>query len=366
MFFLSVVHPVRLIRDLAAAALLASIAGPLWAAEPAPLPLSLHEAQRLAAERSAQLPAQDAALRAAREMAVSAGQLPDPVLKLGIDNLPVTGADALSLTRDFMTMRRIGFAQEFPREEKRRLKAERYERDAQRAQAQRQLALAGIHRDTALAWLERSYAQAMRALLRRQLEETRLQAQDADIAFRAGRGTQANVFAARAAVIELEDRLSQLERQSRSAGLQLARWIGADADRPLAGQAVWQDSALELPLSTGQLSQHPRLAVLAAQVDAAETEARLAQANTRADWTAEAAYQQRGPAFSSMVSIGVSIPLQWDQKNRQNREIAAKLALLEEARANHEDTLRAYEAEVRGLVNDWQTGKERLARYTTT
>lgn len=365
MFFPSVVHRVRLIRSIATAALLVHIAMPLWAAESASLPLSLHEAQRLAAARSPQLDAQDAVARAAREMAVSAGQLPDPVLKLGIDNLPVTKSDALSLTRDFMTQRRIGFAQELPREEKRKLKSERFEHDAQRAQAQRQLALAGIQRDTALAWLERYYAQAIHALLQQQLKETRLQADDADIAFRTGRGAQANVFAARAALIELQDRLSQIERQTRSADLQLVRWIGADANRPLAGQPAWQSSTLDLPLSSGQLRQYPRLAVLAAQVDATETEARLAQANTSADWTVEAAYQQRGPAFSNMVSIGVSIPLQWDQKNRQNREIAAKLALVEEARANYEDTLRAYEAEVRSLINDWQTGKEQVARYTT-
>ena len=40
-------------------------------------------------------------------MAIAAGQLPDPVLKFGVDNLPLSGPDRLSLSRDFMTMRRI-------------------------------------------------------------------------------------------------------------------------------------------------------------------------------------------------------------------------------------------------------------------
>src|SRR5678816_126066 len=74
--------------------------------------LSMPDAQRRALERSRQLVAQDSAVLASREMAVAAGQLPDPVLKLGIDNLPVTGEDRYSLTRDFMTMRRIGVMQE--------------------------------------------------------------------------------------------------------------------------------------------------------------------------------------------------------------------------------------------------------------
>src|SRR3979409_1100457 len=64
--------------------------------------LTLPEAQRLATERSRHLAAQDSAVFASREMAVAAGQLPDPTLKAGIESLPVNGPDAGSLTRDFM------------------------------------------------------------------------------------------------------------------------------------------------------------------------------------------------------------------------------------------------------------------------
>lgn len=67
---------------------------------------SLPDAQRLAVAHSRQLPAQDSAAVAARGMAAAAGQLPDPTLKFGIDNLPVTSSDRFSLKDDFMTMRR--------------------------------------------------------------------------------------------------------------------------------------------------------------------------------------------------------------------------------------------------------------------
>src|SRR5258706_9358549 len=66
-----------------ALALCASIVGPHAQAQPS---LSLDEALRLAQERSRQLPAQDAATAAAREMAVAAGQWPDPTLTAGINN----------------------------------------------------------------------------------------------------------------------------------------------------------------------------------------------------------------------------------------------------------------------------------------
>ena len=76
----------------------------------------------------------------------------------------------------------------------------------------------------------------------------------------------------------------------------------------------------------------------------------------------EASYSQRGSAYSNMVSVGVSIPLQLDRANRQDRDVAAKQALLTAAHAKYQDALTAHEAEVRVLQNDWASGKERVAQ----
>jgi outer membrane protein TolC len=347
-------------RVAAVAALSLAFGLPSWATGPA---LTLVEALETAVSRSQQIAAQDAVITSAREQAVSAAQLPDPVLKLGVDNLPVNGEDRFSLTNDFMTMRRIGVMQEIPRAQKRQLRAERFERDAQRAQAERQVALATVQRSTATAWLDLYYTQAMQALLQRQLEETRLQVQAAETAFASGRGSQADAFAARAALILLEDRLSQTERQARSASIALTRWVGAAAERAPFGPPLWQSTPLESAQAVEHLARHPDIRVLAAQIESAKTNARLAQANTQADWTVEASYSQRGAAYSDMLSFGVSIPLQVDRKNRQDRDVAAKLALVREAQAQFDDMLRGQDAEVRSLVNDWRNGKERVARF---
>ena len=331
-----------------------------WAADP----LTLADAQRIAVDRSQQLLAQDALGAAVREQAWAAGQLPDPVLRAGIDNLPANGPDRFSLTRDFMTMRRIGIAQEFPRAAKRQLRSERFERDAQRVLAQRQLTQANVERDTALAWIDRYYTQAMRELVQQQLQESRLQVQAADSSFSTGRGSQAEVFAARSAVIQLEDRLSQTDRQARNAVLMLARWVGApETARPPSGAPPWQSTPMQDGDFSEHLKQHPDLLVISAEIAAAQTEAKLAEANRQSDWSVEASYAQRGPAYSNMLSIGISIPLQWDQKNRQNRELSAKMAMVNEVKARYEDLFRNHEAEVRSWLNDWQTGKERVARY---
>lgn len=332
---------------------------PSWAADP----LSLADAQRIAVSRSQQLSALDALAVAAGEQAVSAGQLPDPVLKLGIDNLPINGPDQYLPVIDFVT-RRIGVMQDLPSASKRALRRERFERAAKRVLAQRQLSAVNVQRDTALAWLDRYYTQATRELLAQQIDEAQWQVQAADVAFRSGRGSQADVFAARAAVLGLQDRLSEMDRQFRSAGLLLARWVGADvAERTPFGMPPWQSTPVPGDISSAYLQQHPDLQVIHSEREAADAEVRLAQANKVSDWSVEASFSQRGPAYSDMLYFGVSIPLQWDRKNRQDREVAAAVAMVDESTARYEDALRSREAEVRSMLNDWQSGKERVERY---
>ena len=174
--------------------------------------LTFDQALLLAQSRSRALVAQDATASAARDMAVVAGQRPDPTLQLGINNLPVNGADQFSLTRDFMTMRSIGVTQEFTREDKLKARAGRFEREAEVAEAGRSLALANLQRDTAVAWLDRLYQERVRDMLVSQRDEARLQIDAADAAYRGGRGAQADVFAARSAVAQIDDRIEQAER----------------------------------------------------------------------------------------------------------------------------------------------------------
>ncbi|MEO8753347.1 MAG: TolC family protein [Casimicrobiaceae bacterium] len=327
------------------------------------LPLTLAEAQRLALARSQLLPAQDAAASAAREMAVAAGQLPDPVLKLGIDNLPVNGPDAWSLTQDFMTMGRVGLMQEWPSADKRAARSARFEREADKAGSEKAAAQAALARDAALAWLDRYYAEALVALLDEQAVEAQLEIDAAEAAYRAGRGSQADIFIARGGKAGLAERASEARRRVATAITMLARWIGARADSPLAGNPDIASLTFSRNGLDAQLGHHPQIAVLAQAEALAAAEVRLAQANRNPDWSFEIAYQQRGPAYSNMMSVGISVPLPWDRANRQDREVTAKLALADQARALREDALRMHAAEVAAMLEEWDNGRERLALY---
>ena len=64
------------------------------------------------------------------------------------------------------------------------------EREAEVAEAGRELALANLQCDTAIAWLDRHYQERMREVLVTQRDEVRLQIDAADAAYRGGRGSQ--------------------------------------------------------------------------------------------------------------------------------------------------------------------------------
>jgi hypothetical protein len=128
-------------------------------------PLSLEEALALAAARSQQLVAEDAAAAAAQEQAIAAGTRPDPVLTMGVDNLPIEGPHELNLTRDFMTMRSIGVERELVGAAKRGAQTALHTREAEAADAARSLALARLQQQTAVAWFDRLFSDRATQLL---------------------------------------------------------------------------------------------------------------------------------------------------------------------------------------------------------
>jgi outer membrane protein TolC len=85
-----------------------------------------------------------------------------------------------------MTMRRIGISQELTRADKLRWRSARLEREADKAQAQKDVALAAIQRDTAISWLNVYYIRKMSVVLTEQVVFSRQEIDAATAAYRRG------------------------------------------------------------------------------------------------------------------------------------------------------------------------------------
>jgi outer membrane protein TolC len=349
----------RIVRASALGALLA--AAPLALAQT--VPLALDEAIRLAEARSAKVAAQTASVNAAGEMAARAGELPDPKLVLGIENLPVSGAEAWRTDQDSMTMRRIGVEQGFPNPGKRRALGARAQAESNVESANLAASRLQVRRDVTVAWFDLRYAEAEHAALAQLERETELEAQTAAAAVAGGRLGPADAIAARAAVEQVRDRLATHERAIERALIALAQLVGEAAARPLGAAP---DTSV-LPVSRRELlvrlNEHPVVRSAERQAALAQADIAVADSTKTPDWSLIVSYGQRSPNFSNLVSVLVAIDLPIAAGRRQDRDVAARQALAERARNSAEEARRAAEAEARGLVADWETALSRVTRY---
>jgi outer membrane protein, heavy metal efflux system len=358
-------HGSRGLRPLAVVVLSLGIVC-LATAQPSPPLLTLEAALEAAQARSATLKAQDATTRAAREMAVSAGRLLDPVLRLSVDNLPIEGPMRYSLTDDFMTMRSISLMQTFTGSEKRQARSVRYEREADAASSVRSMQTARLRAQTARAWFDRYFQEQMLDLLQLQREEASRVSIAVESAYRGGRNSQADVLAAHAAVARIDDRLHEVRAEFSNAKALLHRWVGEAASKPLGIPPRIDSTRLAKHQLSHEIDQHPDIAVMNARERVALAEADVAKQEKNADWSWSLMYSKRGSQFGDMVSLGVSIPLQWDQARKQNRELSARLERVEQVRLEREETRRGHLFEVQRLLANWRSNLTRLADYDKT
>ncbi len=326
-------------------------------------PLSLEDAIRVGEQQSPRLAAQRSALNAVSQQVGRAAELPDPRLRVGIENMPVTGSDRFRYDRDFMTMRTVGVTQDFPNEAKRSARNARAERARDLEQTGLAAQRAMVHREVAQAWFDAFFAERVGAALETLVRQFADQSDAAAPGIARGRLTAAEGFMLRGAAEQARDRTIDQERVVRRARIALAAWLGDEAKRPL-GTAP---DTSRLPHSRDalltQLHEHPMLRILDERENLARADVELARTTKKSDWTLEVGYAQRAPAFSNMVSVMVGMDLPWQTERRQDRDIASKIAEADQARAQREDARRMHDAEVRGWLADYDAAGERLDRY---
>ena len=326
-------------------------------------PLTLDEALRIGEAQSPRLAAQRHALSSATEQTARATELPDPKLRLGVENLPVTGADRFRYDRDFMTMRQIGFMQDFTHPAKREARGARAQRmrDVERTLLVSQQAT--LRRDVASAWLEVHFSERARSAQEALVARVQAQAETSAAGVARGRQSAAESFMLRGAVEQARDRVLDIERMVERGRAMLFALLGEEANRPLASAPDFERLAHPREALLQRLHDHPQLRVLDMREDLARAEVELARASRKSDWSLEVGYGVRRPAFDNMLTVMVAIDLPWQAEKRQDRDIASRLAELEQARSLRAEARRMHEAELRGWLADYDAGTRRIERY---
>ncbi len=365
MFFHSGLTPAKPLfrRCLLACATILLLPG---AASVAATPLTLAEAERLALQSEPGQRALRERADALREQATAARQLPDPVLRVGLNNYPVESG---GFSTEGMTNAGIGLRQSFPRGATLSLREERFTALSRGMQDHADARGRDVATAVRTAWLEAWYWQRSRSLV---TESRPLFADLAEITtslYAVGSKSQQDVLRAELELSRIDDRLIEIDRQHTVAIAALREWIGDDAERPLANDmsvppAVPDESDLLLGLDG-----HPALRAAAARVTASEREVDLAEERGKPSWTLDVGYSYRegslasGQPRSDFVSVGVTVDLPFFRRTAVDSSLSAALHTRSAAAAEREQLHRQLVRQLESELARWRDLERRLVLY---
>lgn len=322
--------------------------------------LTLEQALQQAVQAYPALAAQQARVDAARLNQIPADQLPDPKLGVGIDNFPISGPTANSLTADFMTMQRISVMQEVPNADKRRARRATAEARVAQAGAEQQAMRREIRRDTALAWIARLKAEKKLAWFDQLEQENRRLAEVVRARIASGTARVDEAVMPKQEALKLADQRDELEAQRQQAVAGLQRWLGRAGNTPL--DMSWPSWPIARSALLAHVQHHPELRVFEPRAQVLAGEQREAQAAKHPDWGVEFAYQRRGQQFGDMVSLGFTFDLPIFSARRQDPLIAAKQAERVGLEAEREDLLRRHTEELERDLAEYERLDRALIR----
>lgn len=326
-----------------------------------PTGLSLQEAVALAHGDQPRLLAYEREAKASEEAAIAARSLPDFKVTAGIQNFPIRGEDAFSPTSAMMTMYTIGVMREQVRRSKREAEAVRILAEALVSRRQASSEERRIRREVMIAWIDAVEARAKQQLLDRLIADLRAGRKVIEAGVPTGSSTPALALQADAEIGLEQAQLADARRAETRARADLARWIGSAADRPLPELLP----RIELPTGLGNsppaLAAHPQIQAAVAEQEVATRQIEVARQERKPDLSWSVSLGIR-PEHGEMVSASVSLPLQTNRRNRQDRLIGAAQERAAAARLRLEDTKRELERGYRAAVANYEGADREVAR----
>lgn len=351
-------------RSLAIIVLSVAATIPAFAQETLPLTLAEVEDLALAAEPG-QL-AMRAHAAALGERAVVAGDLPDPTLRIGVNNYPIQSG---GFTTEGMTSAGLIYRQTFPAGKTRSLGTTQFESLASEANRNADARGRNVLMVARGAWLESYFWGQSHELI---VEARPFFADLATITrslYAVGRKNQQDVLRAELELSRIDDRLIEIERQQARARAALGEWIGIAASRPIATTLpAWDDVPPFNDLRTN-LATHPTLMAADAQIAAKDAGVDLADQRSKPQWALDVAYSYRdgslpsGDPRSDFVTVGVTVGLPFFSKKSVDSTLSAALQERSAAQSTKIQVERELQSRLEAEFARWQDLSRRISLY---
>ena len=307
---------------------------------------TLAEALSAAENYSAELSANDHQVNALKNMADSAMQLPDPKLKFGIENVPLGGNNAGRLTREGMTMQRVGVMQDYVSSTKRERKADSITAEARQTAANADVIRARLQRETAQAWL--ALAQKSLRSVQTLISETSRQIDVQKAGVSSASASPSSVLDVQLALNAMKNEQDNARRDVQIAQARLLQLTGKEI-RDISGPLprIERLPADEADLMAG-IKLHPEV-----------IQAKSGQSEVAAipDVGVEVYYARRGDDYDDMVGVMFTVDMPIFQGKRQDKDHAADVSRTYEANDRLTLLMREHQAQQYQLISQYNAAK---------
>ncbi|GAA0852126.1 TolC family protein [Aliiglaciecola litoralis] len=348
--------------------------------------LSIDKAITLAIQNDPWLAGNKYRETAIRENSVAANTYPEPVVSVGVANLPV---DGFVFNQEPMTQLKFGVSQMLPKGDSLAIRSQQLQQTAQQFPFQREDRIAQLRMTVSSLWFDVYRAQQSIQLIE---QDRQLFAQLGEIAqvnysSALGNVRQQDIVRAQLELSRLDDRLTGLRAQERQASALLMEWIVQPEQQWQLSQSlqVKLDENLNqitpIPEQTlnaiaindqrllGRLLQaHPSIMSIEQRISASDSSIELAKQDYQPQWGLNASYAYRaddssGASRADFFSIGVTVQVPLFTSNKQDRQVSAAVNEKEAMKTDKLLMLRSMMYKLQSAYAEYQGLKERQQLY---
>ena len=322
---------------------------------------------------------------AARARIGPATARPDPMLMAGIQNLPISRP---GFSSDEMTMKMIGASQTNPYPGKLARRRSVADRDVDVSRVGVELARRQVVRDVKDAYYELAFLDQALAIIAKNEDVLGTFARTTEVRYGAGVAGQQDVLKARVESARLAETASELTEQRRAALARLNAQLSRASDAPVGHvqmpatlvRAAAGDSSQEpmfvsaalgaraagspfRPLADLQqlaIDRSPELREHEAMIAAQAARLELARKDYLPDFDLSLQYGQRN-RLPDMVSLGVSVAVPVQRKQKQDQVVAEASANLAALHEEHQAKVNQIRNEVARLLSELERSRTQLA-----
>jgi len=326
-----------------------------------------------------------------RDLSKGATALPDPVLIIGLLNLPT---DGFAFDQEPMTQFKVGANQMFPRGDTLSLKQSQFEQRAAIQPFLRRDRQRKVRLQTSLLWLDGFLSQANYRLIEKSkpLFDKLTEIVSAQYASSLGRTNQQDIIRAELELVRLKDRLVDLQSAQHTAMARLSQYLTpsetiverykpplmltvlpdempapSDHDTALLARLVSQDDQTLFE----HLAQHPVIAAKDADIAAQALNTDIAKQAYKPQYGVNASYAfrddspqtQGGNSRPDFFSINLTVSLPLFSNARQDSKVSSAVQQVEALRTEKRLLLRELMAGLKSSIERYEGASTRLDIY---